>query len=268
MSRNLGWFQRDDRAPTYLLIDYLTIDGRYPAQDDALLVADLPLRYEPVLTERNLLLARRRATQPPANNLPREVVTRGGIKFGENIEVPPFNKHALWLKLDPAPTGLGRLRAALYKPPELRLVLREEDDVRADILVEGCRRVLVGERFELHRYESGRVIDFADLSSDWDEALANRVYSLHRQLLVTVTGDEPPDALYHQREALSWVVAACCGLDASDKIDLLLLRDENERLRRVLAALERLHPQLAAAMPKIHGILASYAMTRLAGEAG
>ncbi len=150
----------------------------------------------------------------------------------------------------------------------LRRVMNEEDDGRADILVEGRGRVLVGDRYSLHRYESGRVSDYGDLSSDWDDALANRVYALHRQLLVTVTGDEPPDALYHQREALSWVVAACCGLDASDKIGLLLLRDENERLRRVLAALENLQPLLAAAMPKIHGILASYAMARLAGEAG
>ena len=127
MSRNLGWFQREDRAPAYLLIDYLTIDGRYAAQDDALLLADLPRRYEPVLTERNLLLARRRAIQPPADNLPRKITSRGGLGFGENFAIPVLPAHALWLKLDPAPTGLGRLRAAAYKPPELRLVLRELD---------------------------------------------------------------------------------------------------------------------------------------------
>jgi len=149
----------------------------------------------------------------------------------------------------------------------LRRVLREEEDGRLDILVEGRLRVHVGERFSLHRYDSARVQAFPDLSSDWDDALANRVYSLHRQILLTVTGDEPPDSLYQQREGLSWVVAACCGMEPGAKLDLLGLRDENERLRRVLAELERLHPQLAAAMPKIHGILGAYAMVRLAGEA-
>jgi Lon protease-like protein len=206
---------------------------------------------------------------------PLPMIVLPGETIGLHIFEPRYQDLLADIRRTPNPAGDFVIpyetegdRSTLGTAVRLRRVLREEDDGRADILVEGCRRVLVGERFELHRYESGRVIDFADLSSDWDEALANRVYSLHRQLLVTVTGDEPPDALYHQREALSWVVAACCGLDASDKIDLLLLRDENERLRRVLAALERLHPQLAAAMPKIHGILASYAMTRLAGEAG
>ena len=125
MSRNLGWLQRDDRAAEYLLFNYATIDGRYAAQDDALLIADLPRRYEPVARERNLLLARRRDEQPPADGLRRELLTRANVAFGAPITLPTDRLEAMWLKLFPVPSGLGRLRAAAYKPPELYLIVRE-----------------------------------------------------------------------------------------------------------------------------------------------
>jgi hypothetical protein len=115
---NLRFFQ-SNRAPDYLLWDDDRIDGRYPGEDDAMLVAALPGHYEPVLAERNHWLFRRKT---PVGPVPaRQSQLRRSVQLSEELVLPPELHHALWLQANAVPNLLGRLRSPLYKPPTLNL---------------------------------------------------------------------------------------------------------------------------------------------------
>jgi len=74
------------------------------------------------------------------------------------------------------------------------------------------------------------------------------VYALHRQLLVTVTGDEPPDAFYQCRGGISFKVGGCSGLTFQQRLHLLKSRSENDRL-------ELLEQHLTSSLPEIQRAL-------------
>jgi len=139
-------------------------------------------------------------------------------------------------------------------------VLREYGDGQLDILVEGRRRVEVLGKSQFHTYTSARVSGWNDVEEDWNENLATRVYALHRQLLVTVTGDEPSDSFYENRNGISFIAAASGGMDFRSRLDLLRSRSENERLAKVLVHLEEMIPLMQKAMPAMQGIAGSYAL--------
>jgi hypothetical protein len=115
---NLRYFQ-SNRAPDYLLWDDDRVDGRYPGEDDAMLVAALPGHYQPVLAERNHWLFRRETPEGPVPA--RQSLLRRSVQLGEELVLPPDPHEALWLQADAVPNLLGRLRAPLYKPPTLNL---------------------------------------------------------------------------------------------------------------------------------------------------
>lgn len=141
-------------------------------------------------------------------------------------------------------------------------VLHEHDDGRLEILVEGIRRVEVVDKIQLHLYHSAKFTTVTDESEDWDNELANQVYALHRQLLVTVTGDEPPDAFYHQCGGIAYKVAACSGMNFRSRAKLLKLRDENQRLNLVLNHLKATVPLIQAVLPQMHSIAGTFALTQ------
>jgi hypothetical protein len=122
MERNLGWLQRSDRGAQFILYDHTTIDRRFPTQDDALLLADLPRRYRTVWHNEHLLLLERQAEQPAADLLPRKLHQRVGAAFGEEIPVPMMPELAQWLSLELRLTRLGQLRSLLFAPPSLRII--------------------------------------------------------------------------------------------------------------------------------------------------
>lgn len=122
--RNLDFFF-SKRAPRYVLVGFGSIDGRYPSQDDALVLANLPRLYEPVLEEKGLLLLRRKTGAP---SLPetRTVVSNQVVQPGIEVPVPDETEHALWLQVFAEPTKFGRFRALLFQPTELRLVTTDD----------------------------------------------------------------------------------------------------------------------------------------------
>lgn len=132
LDRNLGWIQRDDRAPQFFLADYETIDGRFPTQGDSLVLADLPRRYERVSRTDRFLLLRRRTEQPAPDGLPRRRIPIGQPGFGTNLTLPVVGEHPLWLRVHTPLSMLGRARALLYKPPQLRIIVTGFDGTESN----------------------------------------------------------------------------------------------------------------------------------------
>ncbi|WFB36646.1 LON peptidase substrate-binding domain-containing protein [Kiritimatiellota bacterium B12222] len=141
-------------------------------------------------------------------------------------------------------------------------VIHEHEDGRLDILVEGMRRVEIVDRLQLHLYHSAKYVEVEDEAEDWDNELANQVYAMHRQLLVTVTGDEPADSFYQQEGGISFKVAACSGMNFRSRAKLLKTRDETERLQMVLDHLQCTLPLIQAVLPQMHSIAGTYALSQ------
>jgi len=143
-----------------------------------------------------------------------------------------------------------------------RILERNPDDT-SDILIQGCRRVRILNRYQIHSYDSVRVEDDPDDTVDWDDELATRVYALHRQLLFACTGDEPSDRFYEQRRSLAFAIASCSGFSGQAKREFLVLRGENQRLMVLRRHLETLLPILRTVLPAWKDILASHALASL-----
>ena len=121
---NLRSYQ-SDRAPDFLLWSDDRIDGRYPGQDDAMLVAALPGHYQPVFPERGFWLLRKVA---PLSKAPveRRLLLKVRAMLSDEIVLPPQRDQAIWLQADAVPNSLGRARALIYKPALINLVTTDD----------------------------------------------------------------------------------------------------------------------------------------------
>jgi len=121
---NLRYYQ-SDRAPDFLLWRDENVDGRYPGQDDAMLVAALPGHYEAMFEEGGYWLFRKLT---PVSALPpeRRLVLSRTVRLAEEIELAPRGETAIWLQADPVPNNLGRLRGMLYKPALINIATTDE----------------------------------------------------------------------------------------------------------------------------------------------
>ncbi|BET69640.1 hypothetical protein ASA1KI_45580 [Opitutales bacterium ASA1] len=125
MRRNLRFIQ-SDRAPEFLLWQNETIDARFPSLDDALVLAELPRRYEKVEETHAGLLLRRRAQQPAHRDQEfREVLARH-VGWGETVALPPAPRSALWIECLFDRSFVGRLRSLLYKPGSIQMVVTDD----------------------------------------------------------------------------------------------------------------------------------------------
>lgn|GEM_PF-1248046 len=150
--------------------------------------------------------------------------------------------------------------AAFASAVRIKKVLQEHGDGRRDVLVEGIRRVEVIDKVQFHAYHSAKFHEIIDETEDWDNELANEVYAMHRQLLVTVTGDEPPDSFYQQAGGIAFKVAACSGMNFRSRVKLLKSRDETERLQMVLHHLKSTLPLIQTVLPQMHNIAGAFAL--------
>lgn len=110
--------------PAYLLWHHVSIDGRFPAQDDAWLVAEAPRLFEPVTKDGAFLLLKSRANRP-AQPQRREPLAQLTVGLDEVFPVPSHANYAVWMRISMQPTFLGKLRTALYRPAVLTLHVEE-----------------------------------------------------------------------------------------------------------------------------------------------
>jgi Lon protease-like protein len=154
-------------------------------------------------------------------------------------------------------------RSAAYATAvRISKIISEDGEGLVDLLVTGRRRVEVVDRVQKHLYLSAKVEAWEDEEEDWDDDLATRVYALHRQLLVTVTGDEPPDSFYSTEGGISYKVAACAGVDNRTRLRLLKSRSESERLTLMADHLESMVKQVRDLMPRLQSIASTYALSQ------
>lgn len=118
------------RAPDWLLIRWMSIDGRLPSLEDGPALLELLARYRPVDEEKGYLLMRR--TGPPAvgdrssPQLGREL-WHGSFHLTEPLPLRGFGDGPKALRLHLHPTLYGRLVGALLGAPELAAELRTSD---------------------------------------------------------------------------------------------------------------------------------------------
>jgi hypothetical protein len=121
---NLRFFQSAN-APDFLLWTDGLVDGRYPGQDDAELVASLPGHYFPTISEGAFVLLKRTSPIGKAA-VERRLLFRRTVGLSEPVVLPNDLDEALWLRVQAAPNALGRARAFLYKPAALEMVVADE----------------------------------------------------------------------------------------------------------------------------------------------
>lgn len=123
LRQNLAFF-RSERAPGFVIARLQSIDGRFPTQDDGLVLAELPRRYEPLSwTSHDILLRRRGGDRGPET---RELLLDRAVELGEEVTLPATRDRALWLRVEVEPTLRGRLRTLLVNEGRLNLVVTDD----------------------------------------------------------------------------------------------------------------------------------------------
>jgi hypothetical protein len=121
MQLNRDFLHDPTRRPDYYLLRIQTVDDRLPTQDDGLALTDLLYRYQPILVEHDHLLLK--ALAQPVSPIPR-LLSRQTFKFGDIVPVPAVGSHELlFARFDISPNFLGRVLAAFYKLPRVKIGL-------------------------------------------------------------------------------------------------------------------------------------------------
>ena len=123
-SLNEAFILDPDRRPDFYLLKPQILDQRLLSQDDSRALLPLLHLYQPVATERGLVLFEKSpgATPPPVPT----VLKSEPLRWGETIDVPdlsPSSSDIVLASFEIELNWLGRLRAFFYKPPEVYLSL-------------------------------------------------------------------------------------------------------------------------------------------------
>jgi len=107
-------------APEFVLFKLTPVDRRYAPLEDALVLRDLLINYEPVEDENQFLLLKSK----PGRAVPTlTLLQEASVHSGEPILLNEFGQSDLWLQVAVKPTLLGRLRHFLFKPTIVRLAM-------------------------------------------------------------------------------------------------------------------------------------------------
>ncbi len=134
LERNAA-FYRSERAPDYVLAQWLVIDDRFPAADDGPALREVLQRYRPVVAENGWLLLKRDGDGSLAAR-PEAATTRRTLRFDEEVRLDKLPGEGQVLELDMAYSRWGAVRKFLHKPPPLFLrVTRESGEEHAYRLI-------------------------------------------------------------------------------------------------------------------------------------
>jgi hypothetical protein len=111
-------------APAFVILKYQTVDDRFAAEDDAGALEVILRDYEPVATEKEYMLWKRKAESPPP--APRRLLRKGTGAWGDPVPLLP-DQCLVWIEVDIGNTWLGKLREFLYKPAKITMTLQMVD---------------------------------------------------------------------------------------------------------------------------------------------
>jgi hypothetical protein len=113
-------FLSGPNAPRYVLALWMTIDDRFPAQDDGLFLIELLRRYRPALSEREYILLEQR---DPADirNGPGEVLSQRTVPFGEVVHLDLDSADMATLSVHLKPSAGATLRRLFFRSPKIQI---------------------------------------------------------------------------------------------------------------------------------------------------
>lgn len=128
-------FLESEKAPEYLLLKIQSIDYRSPMMDDPDVWRLVPHRYDFVLNERGFQLWRKlpRKVNDDATE-PKPLATKT-LAIGATLSLEEFAHRQLWINIDLKQTLFGRFHAFLYKPPQVTLVLTDQNGKDSEFLM-------------------------------------------------------------------------------------------------------------------------------------
>jgi hypothetical protein len=118
-------FYSSNAAPQFVFVRLQPIDGRYPTQEDALLLPELPRRYSIVQRGPGYVLLHRKPRQPTQDQAQRRL-KRSIVSLRQEILLPAKSDCALELRARFQPTLRGMLREFFVQPALLNIVLTDE----------------------------------------------------------------------------------------------------------------------------------------------
>jgi hypothetical protein len=127
LKKNLEFLRSSNSADT-LILKIQSIDNRHPMLDDSLSLIEIPLRYEYITNVDDYALFKKRSslTHPdPLHDAPQ--LLQQTVALGEIIHLPTTTTNALWLSINATPTLWGKVRATIYQPAQLEIVLTHVD---------------------------------------------------------------------------------------------------------------------------------------------
>jgi Lon protease-like protein len=126
---------------------------------------------------------------------------------------------------------------------EVTEVTRQFDDGRMDIQVEGRGAFEIESVVEEKPYYEANVRILEDDTDAKSAAIPENLLELYARCHILLFGGEPEEFDRDNNESLAFAIAEDLPLDVEDKQTILALRDENERLARLVPMLNQLIPQ-------------------------
>ncbi len=110
-------FYLSETAPEYVLFTLTPLDHKFPPLEDSWVLRYLLVNYEPVGSENQFVLLKRRSAEMPKLRLLEE----GTITPNQRLELTRYSQDNLWLEIDICPNLAGRLRQFFYRPAPVRI---------------------------------------------------------------------------------------------------------------------------------------------------
>ena len=126
---------------------------------------------------------------------------------------------------------------------EVTEVTRQFDDGRMDIQVEGRGAFEIESVVEEKPYYEANVRMLEDDTDAKNTAIPESLLELYARCHILFFGSEPEEFDRDNNASLAFAIAEGLPLDLEDKQTILALRDENERLARLVPMLKQLIPQ-------------------------
>jgi hypothetical protein len=115
---------RGPNAPDWVLFDLMTMGGHLPSLDDGVSWPALLDNYTFISFDGRFALLRKDKVIHASGNY--EDVLKGSFKAGETVRLPETDG-LLFAEVDLKPTLLGSLQTAVFRPPQLHIVLALEN---------------------------------------------------------------------------------------------------------------------------------------------